>query len=342
MDKKKVLICASAIIIAGLIISAGFLRKDDNNQSQDKIKESEQQETTVSGNNGKNSNNNLSKTDKNNKSLKGGIVEEKGFFHDKNESVIQTNLYDDLPSSALPLSAITEISNVPDNIRETVTDISKNSNIYMIQKQKDKLLIISDNSENIRHGIEFTELNILNGHQIRTTLGYNDKIKDSQNDIWAYDKDTNQPIKHTKYDSNGDVEFVEEWNYDSDNPVKYEMKDSEGKVISIRKETLSNGTDLRIEHLLYDKNGNTKVNVSTTFEDADIKRFTYYNADKTNESCSIFSDYSDGQKTKETIYTSDLKLKNTYSSDYKDGNRENIIIYDNKNHVVKKFIPEEN
>ena len=120
------------------------------------------------------------------------------------------------------------------------------------------------------------------------------------------------------------------------------MKDSEGKVISIRKETLNNGTDLRIEHLIYDKDGNTKINVSTTFEDADIKRFTYYNADKTNESCSIFSDYTDGQKTKETVYTSDLKVKNTYSSDYKDGNRENIIIYDNKNHELKKLIPEEN
>ena len=342
MDKKKVLICASATIIAGLIISAGFLRKDDNNLTQDKIKESDQQETAVSDNNRDINKNTLSEAGKKNKSLKGGITEEKGIFSDKNETIIQTKLYDDLPSSALPLSAITEISNVPDNIRETVTEISKNNNIYMIQKQKDKLLIISDNPENIRHGIEFTELNILNGHQIRTTLGYNDKIKDSQNDIWAYDKDTNQPIKHTKYDSNGDVEFIEEWNYDSENPVKYEMKDSEGKVISIRKETLNNGTDLRIEHLIYDKNGNTKINVSTTFEDADIKRFTYYNADKTSESCSIFSDYSDGQKTKETVYTSDLKVKNTYSSDYKDGNRENIIIYDNKNHEVKKLIPEDN
>jgi len=129
------------------------------------------------------------------------------------------------------------------------------------------------------------------------------------------------------------------WNYDSENPVKYEMKDSEGRVISMRNETLTNGTDLRIEHLVYDKNGNTKINVSTTYEGDDIKRFTYYNADKIDESGSVFSDYSDGQKTKETVYTSDLKLKNTYTSDYKDGERENIIIFDNNNQEIKKFIP---
>ena len=341
MNKKKVLIYASAIIIAGLIISAGILRKDENNSAVKKTEKQEQQEI-INNQSSKGTNKALSGINRENKSLKGGITEENNVYSEKNSPAIRANLYNDLPASALPLSAIYEISNVPDNIRETVADISKNYNIYMVQKHKDKLLIISDNPENIRHGIEFTELNILNGHQIKTTLGYNDKIKDSQNDIWAYDKETNQPVKHTKYDSNGDIEFVEEWNYDSDNPVKYEMKDSEGKVISMRKETLNDGTDLRIEHLLYDKDGHTRITVSATYDGDEVKRFTYYNADKTNDSCSIFSDYTDGQKTKETVYTSDLKIKNTYSSDYKDGNRENIIIYDNKNHEVNKLIPEEN
>ena len=58
------------------------------------------------------------------------------------------------------------------------------------------------------------------------------------------------------------------------------MKDGNGHIISMRKETLNDGTNLRIEHLVYDKNGNTKINVSTTYDGEDVKRFTYYNADK--------------------------------------------------------------
>ena len=137
------------------------------------------------------------------------------------------------------------------------------------------------------------------------------------------------------------MEFVETWNYDDSEPIKYEMKDSNGKVISLRKETLENGTDLRVEHLLYDKDGKTRINVSATYEGEDIKRFTYYNADKLNESGSIFSDYSNGYKTKETVYTSDLKVKNSYTSEYKDDSRTDIIKWDNKNKEVHKYLPEE-
>ena len=249
-------------------------------------------------------------------------------------------MYDDTPSSVLPLSVITEIPVLPKNVQTIIADIGKDNSIYMVQKNKDKLLIISDNPENLRHNIAFTEVNISNGHQTKTTLGYNDKMNDSKNDIWEYNKETGQPLRHTKYNADGDVDFVEVWNYDLDNPVKYEMKDGNGKIISMRKETINDGTNLRVEHLVYDKDGNTKINVTTTYEGEDIKRFTYYNADKTAESGSVFSDYADGQKIKETVYTSDLKVKNTYTSDYKDGSRENITIYDNKNQEIKKFIPE--
>jgi hypothetical protein len=120
------------------------------------------------------------------------------------------------------------------------------------------------------------------------------------------------------------------------------MKDREGKVISMRKETTQDGNDLRVEHLVYDKNGNTHINVSATYEGEDIKRFTYYNAEKPNESGSVFSDYFDGLKTKETVYTSDLKVKNSYTSEYKDGTREEIIKWDNKNKEIHKYLPEEN
>ena len=336
MDKKKYIISAAVICIVGSILFC-FINKSQN-------KSVNANNTTVQQEEKQNTGNKARKNNKNNKlnQINTGI-EKSSLINPKqnNETIVKTNLYSDLPSAAMPLSVMTEMSDLPENVQEIISDISNSNNIYMIHKHHNKLLIISDNPENIRHNIGFTEVTISNGHQIQTTLGYNDKMADSQNDIWEYNKENGQPLRHTKYNEDGNVDFVEVWNYDPENPVKYEMKDSEGRVISMRNETLTNGTDLRIEHLVYDKNGNTKINVSTTYEGDDIKRFTYYNADKLSESGSVFSDYTDGQKTKETVYTSDLKLKNTYTSDYKDGERENIIIFDNNNQEIKKFVQSE-
>lgn len=336
MNKKIALITVAIVCTAGLIL----FNTVNKPKSDDVVNESNYKKDTPAIEH--NLTNKKDKTvKKQDKSFKAGIQQTDSLKPEKsNSNIIKADLYNDTPSSALPLSAITEISTLPENVREIVVNISRDNNIYLVQKHNNKLLIISDNPENIRHGIDFTEVTISNGHQIKTTLGYNDKMKDSRNDVWAYKPDTNQPVKHMKYNDEGDIEFVEEWNYEPENPVKYEMKDSEGKVISIKKETLSNGTDLRVEHLIYDKDGKTKVNVSATYEGDDIKRFTYYNADKINESASVFSDYSEGVKTKETVYTSDLKVKNTYISDYNEGNREDIIIYDNKNQEIKKYLPE--
>ena len=78
----------------------------------------------------------------------------------------------------MPLSAITLVSELPKNIQTKISKIAENNSIFMIQKNKDKIIIITDNPENIRHSIEFTEITISNGHETKTTLGYNDKIKD--------------------------------------------------------------------------------------------------------------------------------------------------------------------
>ncbi len=253
----------------------------------------------------------------------------------------RTNLYNNVSSSSLPLSVIAELSDVPEFVRGNVEKLSNLSNIYMAKKYGDKLFIITDNSANIRHNIEFIEISLINGHQVKTTLGYNDTIKDSNNDIWEYDKVSKKPIRHTKYNSDGDVDFVEIWNYDEKEPIKYEMKDGQGHPISIRKETLDDSANLRVEHLVYDKNGNTKINVSATYDGADIKRFTYYNADKPNESGAVYGEYSDGIKTKETVYTSDLKVKNSYTTEYKDGNKSSITIWDSQNKEIQKLVPKE-
>lgn len=266
------------------------------------------------------------------------VKESKKISEQNNENHIKkVNLYSNIPSSMLPLSGIAEIADLQPEIQNAVTSIAENNNIYMIQRSGNKLLIITDNPENIRHNIEFTEISLHNGHQIQTTFGYNDKISDSDNDIWDYDQETKMPIRHTKYNKNGDVEFTEIWNYQTNEPIKYEMKDSDGRVISIKKETQQGDSDLRVEHLIYDKDGNTKMNVSATYEGEDLKRFTFYNADKPEISGSIFSDYADGLKVKEIVYTSDLKLKEEYTSDYKDGVREDIKKFNDKNVEVQKY-----
>ena len=337
MDKKKILILSAVVCAVGLLVF-NFVERPQiaDNGNNISLKQSEAPDNKEVKGKNKVSGNNKNEIKQASVSVANHAKEP------ADNNVIRTNLYSETSSSVMPLSVITEISSLPVHVRDVVSDISKTNNIYMIQKKHDKLLVITDNPENIRHGIAFTEISLSNGHQVKTTLGYNDKIKDSQNDIWEYNQETSQPVRHTKYNSDGDMEFVEVWNYDAENPVKYEMKDSDGKVISMRKETLNDGTDLRVEHLVYDKDGNTKMNVSATYDGEDIKRFTYYNADKINESGSVFSEYADGLKVKETVYTSDLKVKNTYTSDYKDGSREDIIKWNNKNQEVKKYIPEDN
>lgn len=326
------------LVLLAIICTAGFctftlLNKKDNPQTDNnntKVKqEVNKTENNPKSNKIENKNINLTRNEK------------KSFLQKEESFVKKTNLYNEIPSSTLPLSAISEVANLPENIQNLVSQIISTNNIYMIQKHNNKVLIITNNPENLRHNVEFTEISLTNGQQTETTLGYNDKIKDSDNDIWEYDFETKQPTRHTKYNKDGDMEFVEVWNYDSENPIKYEMKDSNGNPISLRKETLQDGTNLRVEHLLYDSHGKTRMNVSATFEGEDLKRFTYYNSDKPDESGSIFSDYTAGQKTKETVYTSDLKVKNVYTSDYKDGNRTEIIKWDNNNKEVQKLIPTE-
>ena len=337
MDKKKLLGIAAVVCVAGFCIF-GLVNKKDNNIDNDNTavnitvnthKENSKGEEIVG-----NKKENLKKV----KDLKENTVDSSLENKDK---IIKANLYNDVPSSALPLSAVVEISNLPENIKQAVAKIAETKNIYMIQRKHDKLLIVTDNPANIRHNIEFTEISLKTGHQIHTTFGYNDKINDSNNDIWAYNEETKQPIRHTKYNSEGDVDFVEVWNYEPDAQVKYEMKDSEGRVISMRKESLQGGTDLRVEHLLYDKEGNTKINVSASYDGQDIKRFTYYNADKPESGGVVISDYSDGLKTKEVLYTPDLKVKNTYTAEYKDGNREEIIMWNSANEELEKLVPDE-
>lgn len=333
MEKKKIVISAAAVCIA-LCCVVGIVYNSNKNQSTN---DGNVQVNDVKS--GTKSSIKKEELQKEVSSLGTESTDIKQAHIQKDDKISKNaNLYKDPSSFSMPLSAIALVSELPHNIQAKVSKIAENNSIYMIQRNKDKIIIITDNPENIRHSIEFTEITLSNGHETKTTLGYNDKMKDSNNDIWEYHQETQQPIRHTKYNADGDMEFVEVWNYENDNPVKYEMKDSKGNVISMRKETQHGDSDLRVEHLVYDKDGNTKVNVSAAYDGADIKRFTYYNADKAKESGSVFSEYSsDGYKTKETLYTSDLKVKNTYTSDYQDGERTDIKVYDVNNKEIQKL-----
>ena len=333
--KKYILLIV--VIITIFLIYMQFIHKNESSKSPEQQINSEQIQNNKISKNSKN----IPGADKNIKEKSHSKQLQKQSLDENDDNYIKkANLYNSDNGVVVPLSTISIISTLPQNIQDKVLKIAETNNIFMTKRIKDKLLVITDNPDNIRHCIEFTEISINNGHQVKTTLGYNDKMKDSDNDIWEYDENTKQPVRHSKYNKDGDVEFVETWHYD-DNPIKYEMKDADGHTISIRKETLDDGTNLRVEHLIYDKSGKTKINVSTTYDGADIKRFTYYNADKPSDGGSVFAEYSDGLKTKETVYSNDLKVVNTYTSEYKNGEREDITIWNSNNKEIEKLVPNE-
>lgn len=335
MNMKKLFVI---VIIAFILIAGGYYAWKKFNPQQNTAKQLLEQEKVITE-----------------EPVKIGAAEDTDTASKKNsdntvkEAVVQknvvleenANLYGEMPNGSLPLSAIAKTKSMPENIRSELDDIFQNNNIYyMTKKNSDTLIIVTDNNENIRHNIEFIELSLINGHITKTTLGYNDKMQDSDNDKWEYEKVTKQPVRHTVYDRNGDIIFTENWNYDIKNPIKYEMKDANNKVISLRKETNDNDSDLRIEHLVYDTDGNTRINVSATYDGPCVKRFTYFNADKPAESGSIISEYDNGLKTKETVYSSDLSVLNIYTSEYEDGIRKNISIFDSQNNKTKELLSE--
>lgn len=237
----------------------------------------------------------------------------------------------------LPLSMITDLNNLPHNIKREADKIINDDtlNVLAMKNLHDKVLLIVENSEDNRHGIEFIEISKKDASQKIILLS--NKPSGTEQDVWRYDENSQLPIEHTKFDSENQPEYTEIWNYLTEEPIKYELKDGQGKVLSIKKETLDDSNNMRQEHITYDKHGNTKICISTNYEGPNLTRFTYYNADKPDEGITIFSEYSDGVKVKENVYTSDFKLKNTYEAVYKDGQRESVKVYDKDNNEVENI-----
>ena len=86
---------------------------------------------------------------------------------------------------------------------------------------------------------------------------------------------------------------------------------------------------------IYDEEGNMTKNVSFNYDGLDLTRFTYYNSQTPNDSAMIVSEFEDGVKKKETVYSSDYKIQNTYIPEYKDGQKSEIKILDKNNNLIE-------
>ena len=259
------------------------------------------------------------------------------------DNKIKSDLYKGVPDNLLPLSAISEIASLNGNLHKTIKELVDNSTGVLYAKRNgNKLLMVVENPDDNRHGLEFIEISADGKHEKIGFLLSKYSEGNTDDDLWEYEteEEVKRPVKHTKFNSDGEVEFVETWNYSSDEPIKYELKNKEDKVISLVKETIDENNSMRQEHLIYDKDGKTKLNLTVNYDGADLTRFTYYNADKQEESGSLFSEFKDGIKTKETVYTSDYKVKNVYVPKYKDNERSEIQVLDKENQEVKSIIAE--
>ena len=255
------------------------------------------------------------------------------------EKIKKADLYSE--NNELSLSTIVLIAGLDDSMRAKINNYIKNSTVYYVEEKNDSVCMIVSNADEEkfqRHGIEFVEISNAGVKKVSPLVNTSDE--NDEKDVWEFDEETKLPLRHVNYDSDGEVDYAEFWNYSADNPVKYELKDSEGKTISIKKEIQDNDSNMRIEHLIYDSEGNTKLNISANYEGPDITRFTYYNSEEPADGVIIMSKYDAGQKVEETVYSSDYKVKNVYESSYQDGKRAKIKIFDNERKELEEILSE--
>lgn len=259
------------------------------------------------------------------------------------------DLYSTTPYD-LPLYSIVEISKLPQNIKETVDKIlDLSQGFYLLRYDDTKVLIILQNpiinSETFsRHDLQFVEI-FKDGTTKYHTAGYHgingeisSKIVDTDNE-WVFDdnSEVRKPLKHTSFDEKGKIKFIETWNYDDSEPIKYQMKDAHKKVLSILKESQDNDSNLRREHIFYDNDGKITMSLTVNYEGANISRLTFYNSHDSIDSMSILSEYTNGLKTKESIYNENYELINTVISDYIDGERKKIELFDKDGIGIRKI-----
>lgn len=250
-------------------------------------------------------------------------------------TVKNADLYNSINKN-LPFSAIADLSFLPETARKTVNNLLDESNegIYFLKHNDEKAILVvdltPDSDENAikRHDFNFVEISLQDG----TVLNHLEIEKDSKYDKWKFNDDL--PLSHTHYNNEKELIYTEIWNYSEEEPIKYKKTDKDGNVISLRKEVIENDVNLREEHIFYDNQGNMTKNVSFNYDGTDLTRFTYYNSQAPDDSVMIVSDYEDGVKKKETLYSSDCKIKNIYLPEYKDGQKSELKILDKDNNII--------
>lgn len=257
------------------------------------------------------------------------------------EVVKKADLYNNFSSNMINFSTISQSANSSSKIQREISNIINSSQaIFYSAKTKDKLYLIKEisseySAKHPRHGLEFIEISLNNGEIEKFSPSYSED-NESETDIWEYDKETGVPISHVHKDNDGNVIFTELWNQKKD--VKYKMLNSKDEIISMFKETVEDGTQLRQEHIFYDTEGNIRMNISANYDGQDLVRFTYFDVQNPEYSGSIISEYQDGVKQKETVYTSDYKVKNIYEAKYEDGERVELKEFDADNNEIDKIL----
>lgn len=252
------------------------------------------------------------------------------------QNTVKADLYNSVDKN-IPFSAIADLALMPECVKKTVNELLEESSggIYFLKQSHDKVFLIVDltpegeNNPIKRHDFHFLEISATDG----SVLTQQSRENESKQDKWEFDNEL--PLSHVHYGEDKHPVYTEVWNYSEDEPVKYKKTDKDGQVISMRKEVIDNGVNLREEHLFYDGEGNMVKNVSFNYDGTDLTRFTYYNSKAPDDSAMLVSEFEDGVKKKETLYSSDYKIKNIYVPEYKDYKKSEIKILDKNNNVVE-------
>lgn len=246
----------------------------------------------------------------------------------------------------VPFSAMVEISELPEDIRELIQNLIKESEVYSLKLSGDKIFIIkSANTEEekfSRHDFEIVKIS-MKDKKVEKDLRFPQKMSntESEREIWNYEvieEDMMVPTSHVSLSESGKAKLKENWYYNREDGLKYKVVNDKNKTLSLRKTSApdenGNWSD---EHIFYDEDGNTLLNVSSTYENNQLARFTFYEAENPNDGIIIVNEYNDGDKTKETVYTPDYKVQNVYNATYENGERKEVTVLDNNNKEVEHF-----
>lgn len=264
------------------------------------------------------------------------------------QPVVEKNEKADLYSESLydmPLISIAEISKLSKSKKKIVDNLLENSQgFYYLKVIEDKIFVILQNPVNTsdvfsRHDLQFAEI-LSDGKIVYHNAGYfgyeGEHLLEDSDEVWTFDEsvEVKRPLKHVVYDEKGKIKFTEHWSYNPEDEIKYIMKDSHDKEVSILKESQDNESHYRKEHIFYDNDSQIKMSLTVNYDGANITRMTFYNSHDLVDSVSVFSDYVDGIKTRESVYNEKYELQNTVIPTYKEGIRAKLSVLNAKGEEI--------